>query len=289
MPPNTLRIVTFNFHPLAFRSVRNWIENSGHTHILAVTTPGPLSRPTPSYTQIVEAAPRNVDVLITTRIKSVATPLIRELKPDIILSFSFPYRITPELCALPTVGAVNLHPAVLPSYRGPNAMRPFYDGAPVYGATLHWIAEEYDTGNILSQKSAPTPDVITQETVELWFELIGEAMTEGIERAIAGDSGDEQNHAEATYAAEFTDDEHWLDWQEPKQTIKRKESVLNLFENGSVKAEIAGRSFRVLSLEPLKSSATVEPPGTVIEQSDKSVVMQVADGQVRIIVEPLVS
>ncbi len=239
--------------------------------------------------QIVEAAPRDIDVLVTTRIKSVATPVIRELKPDIILSFSFPYRIPPELCEVPTIGAVNMHPAVLPSYRGPNAMRPFFDGASVYGATLHWIAEEYDTGNILSQKSAPMPDTITQATVGTWFELVGAAMAEGLERAIAGDAGEEQNHAQATYAAEFTEEEHWLDWQEPKRELMRKESVINLFENGSMKAQVAGRSFRVLGLEPIESSAATEPPGTVIEQSGESVVMQVADGQVRVTVEPLES
>ena len=78
-----------------------------------------------------------------------------KMRPDLIICFSFPYRITPEICTLPTYGAINLHPAVLPAYRGPNVLRPFYDGADVLGATMHWMAEDFDTGNIPSQRSEP--------------------------------------------------------------------------------------------------------------------------------------
>lgn len=285
MPQKSLRIVTFNFNPIAYQTVRNWIQQAGHKHILAVTTPGPETRPTPSYLQVIENTPRDVDVLVTTRMKSVATPVIRALKPDIILCFSFPYRIPPELCSIPTHGAVNLHPALLPAYRGPNVLRPFYEGDPIYGATAHWIAEEYDTGNILSQKSEPMPETVTHETFSQWFELMGETIAEGMERAIAGDVGEAQDDTQATYAAPFTKDEEWLDWQEPKQVLQRKSIALNMFKAGSAKARIAGEKFRIHEIDALDSNST-EQPGTIIEQSGQSIVMQVADGQVRAMGEP---
>lgn len=143
-----LRVVTFNYNPWAFEHVRAWIVKHNHKHVLAVTTPGPKSRPTPSYTGIVEAAPRNLDVLVSTRMKTVITPTVRALRPDLILCFSFPYRLSAELCAIPKLGAVNLHPAPLPAYRGQNVLRIIYDGNPI-GAALHWVAEEFDTGNLL--------------------------------------------------------------------------------------------------------------------------------------------
>ncbi len=48
----------------------------------------------------------------------VALPLIRELRPDLIVSFTFPYRVPPEITAIPRYGAVNLHPTVLPAIAG---------------------------------------------------------------------------------------------------------------------------------------------------------------------------
>ena len=99
MSDKPLRIVTFNYHPWPFAHVRAWIEKNNHNHVLAVTTPGPKSRPTPTYTEIVANAPRNLDILVSTRIKSVVTPIVRDLAPDLIVCFSFPYRLSAELCA----------------------------------------------------------------------------------------------------------------------------------------------------------------------------------------------
>lgn len=288
MKRKPLRVVTFNFLPVAYNLLTSWIREAGHKHVLAVTTPGPKSRPTPSYKGIIEAAPRNVDILVTTRLGRVATPLIRELKPDLIACFSFPYRITPELCAIPTYGAVNLHPAVLPAYRGPNVMRQFYEGAPVFGATAHWIAPDYDTGKILSQKSAAMPDEVTTEAIlPVWARLMSEAISEGMERAIAGDPGTTQDDSQATYAAPFTEEEHWLNWNEPQRVIQRKVTGLNLMGPGQAKADVNGDLFKVMALNVLSDQHSSAARGTCIERSEESLVIQVADGAIRLEVESL--
>ena len=94
MPGTPLRIVTFNVQPMAYELVSNWIRQTNNKHVLAVTTPGPTTRPTPSYQGIVATASREVDILVTRRLRNMATPLIRALQPDLIISFTFPYRIT---------------------------------------------------------------------------------------------------------------------------------------------------------------------------------------------------
>jgi methionyl-tRNA formyltransferase len=288
MSNTPLRIVTFNFLPIAFNLASQWIQSNGHKHVLAVTTPGPLSRPTPQYKGIVENAPRHVDVLVTTRLRTVATPLIRALEPDLIVCFSFPYRITPELCAIPRYGAVNLHPAVLPAYRGPNVFRPFYDGAPEFGATLHWIAEEYDTGNILSQRSAPMPEEVTVNSIfPIWGPLMGQTLAEGIGRALAGDPGSVQDDSGATYAAPFTEEEMWLDLSEPQRVLQRKMTALSFAGAGQVKVTVENESFIVMALALLPVQESVAKPGDCVQKGENSLVVQVADGLVRLQVEPL--
>lgn len=250
MSNTPLKIVTFNFLPMAYDLVTGWIRQNGHKHVLAVTTPGPTTRPTPSYQGIVANAPREVDILVTTRLRTVATPLIRALQPDLIVSFTFPYRITPELCAIPRYGAVNLHPTVLPAYRGPNVMRVFYEGHPVYGATLHWIAPDYDTGNILSQKSAPLPAAVTAPAIfPVWGRLMGEALAEGIGRALAGDPGVAQDDSQASYAAPFSEAEKWIDLREPRQIIQRKVTALNMLGAGTAKVVLGARAWAIRGLD----------------------------------------
>ena len=288
MTKSPLRIVTFNFLPAAYDLVVQWIHDNGHHHLLAVTTPGPKSRPTPVYKGIVENAPRDIDILVTTRLKNVATPLIRALKPDLIVCFSFPYRLPPELCAIPRIGAVNLHPALLPAYRGPNVFRAFYDGAPEFGATTHWMAEEYDTGHILSQKSVPLPQEVTQDNIfALWVPVISEALAEGLDRAIAGDPGIVQDDANVTYAAPFTEEEMWLDLSESQSILQQKETALNFGNAGNAKVMIENEPFAIMGLELLPQQTSAALPGQCIERNVGSMIIQTGDGPIRIRFEPI--
>src|SRR5262249_46062018 len=156
-----------------------------------------------------------------------ALPLIRELQPDLIVSMTFPYRIPPELTSLPRYGALNLHPSVLPYYRGPNPMRAIYEGFHTIGASLHRTEEDFDTGVIYSQKSAPLPEPATMDAVlSTWLPLMQGAFAEGVDRAIDGEPGTPQDHSKATYGGQFTAEECWLNWAEPRNVIQRKETAL---------------------------------------------------------------
>ncbi len=80
-PPqlSPLRVVTFNVLPVAYGVVSQWAAQGGHRIELVVTTPGPASRRTPSYQVVLNSAAPTVDVLVTTRLRKVALPLIRAL------------------------------------------------------------------------------------------------------------------------------------------------------------------------------------------------------------------
>lgn len=284
MSNQNLRIITFNYMSSLYGMVSDWIEENGHQHVLAITTPGPKSRPTPSYKDVLDMIPRHVDTLVTTRLRTVATPLIRELKPDLILCYSFPYRITPEICAIPTYGAVNIHPSLLPAYRGPNPMRQFYDGAERFGCTAHWIAPDYDTGNVLSQISAEMPKIVTHATTVQWGQMMRQSIAEGVERAIAGDPGIQQDDSAATYAAKFTDNEKWVNFDEPSHIVLRKIIGLNL-TGGHARAQIDGEPYHIECAEAA-SNFSDAPAGEVIRQDTWGFTIATGDGAVRMQTQP---
>jgi hypothetical protein len=60
-PP--LRSVTFNTLPPAFQMVQQWAAQAAHVIALTVTTPGPTSRRSECYKQIVASAPPERDVV----------------------------------------------------------------------------------------------------------------------------------------------------------------------------------------------------------------------------------
>ncbi len=284
--PTGLRVITFNVLPVAYDLVARWAARHGHRIVLIVTTPGPPARRSTSYRGIVAQAPPETDILVTTRPRRVALPLIRALEPDLIISGSFPYRIPQEIVATARYGAMNSHPAPLPYYRGPNAVRLVYEGFPTMGATLHRIVEEFDAGPILSQPTTPLPEWVTPESVmEMWGSLIAQAIEEGTMRAIAGDPGTPQDESLATYAAPFTEEEHWLDWAEPAQTLQRRVAALNVFFPAA-KAHLGEQGWTIERLERADTGASAAP-GTIIERTDAGMIVAVGDGAVQVVARPL--
>jgi methionyl-tRNA formyltransferase len=207
----------------------------------------------------------------------------------LIVSFTFPYRLPRELLQIPRLGAVNLHPTPLTVYRGPNPARLVYDGWPTIGATLHWMDEEFNTGPILSQHTAPRPEDVTPDSLRTaWRPLMARALAEGAERAIAGAPGDPQDHPQASYAALFTEAERWLSWGEPMRAIQRKVTALNLFGSPTARATLEGRAYLIERAVP-QGGLPVDPPGTVLDRQADGWLVAVADGAMQVEVRMLES
>lgn len=90
---------------------------------------------------------------------------IGALQPDLALSVFFGYILRPPFLALPPLGCVNLHPALLPYNRGahPNVWS-IVDGTPA-GVTLHYIDAGVDTGDIIAQSEVAVEPFDTGATL----------------------------------------------------------------------------------------------------------------------------
>lgn len=71
---------------------------------------------------------------------------------DYIFGIHFPYIIKNELLDLPKIGFLNLHPAYLPYNKGWHTPSWAILDDTLYGATLHFMSEEIDEGDIISQQ-----------------------------------------------------------------------------------------------------------------------------------------
>lgn len=79
--------------------------------------------------------------------------LVREAAPDFILSFYYRNMIKNEVLAIPKRGALNLHGSYLPKYRGRVPVNwAVINGETETGATLHYMVEKPDAGDIVDQE-----------------------------------------------------------------------------------------------------------------------------------------
>jgi methionyl-tRNA formyltransferase len=232
----------------------------------------------------VQAAPPSADVLIASRRDRLA-PLLEAVKPDFLLSFFFPWRIPSEALAVPPLGAVNLHPSLLPRYRGPNPLGwTLRNDEPEMGLSLHRMDARFDTGPLLAQGRRPITDA---DTVELLFEklmsMAWELLPEMFTRVAWGDAGEPQQDAQATQAGHFEPSYRELDWSLPARELHLRTRACRVasWRGGRpsfASAQLAGRRVHVLSTRLTDSGGTTSAaPGTVLAREGETFLVQCGD------------
>ncbi|HWS12886.1 MAG TPA: formyltransferase family protein [Rhodocyclaceae bacterium] len=116
-----------------------------------------LSNRGPQKSVAALASKRGIPVLKTRDVNAAAgRDFVAATKPDLLVSAFFNQRLSPALLGIPRVAALNIHPSLLPDYRGVDPV--FYSmlrRAPGFGVTLHHLTPELDAGNILVQAEVP--------------------------------------------------------------------------------------------------------------------------------------
>ncbi len=120
-----------------------------------------------------------------------ARAFLARLAPQLLVSAFFNQRIGAEVVALAGAGAVNIHPSLLPEYRGVDPV--FYArlrAAARLGVTVHRVAPELDRGAILAQAplALRPEESVLAATVRLYAHGAG-LLAQNLERIAAGDPG----------------------------------------------------------------------------------------------------
>lgn len=111
-----------------------------------------------------------------------ATQLLRSFAPDLIVVANFSQIIRSRVTEIPTRGVINLHPSLLPKYRGP---MPYYwvinNRETKSGVTIHFIDEGVDTGDIIAQVehevlAGDSEATLRQRSIEVACPLLAETV-----------------------------------------------------------------------------------------------------------------
>jgi len=93
---------------------------------------------------------------------------LQQVTPTAILVACWPTRLPTRFLKLPTLGTLNVHPSLLPHYRGPVPL--FWQrraGLAQSGVTIHYMSKRLDKGDILAQAVYPLPDGATGQELDL--------------------------------------------------------------------------------------------------------------------------
>jgi methionyl-tRNA formyltransferase len=168
-------------------------------------------------------APAGLDLCFVER-KAELERLTRAYEPEVGLCGGYPWLLPPEVLAIPRLGVVNTHPSPLPRHRGPFPLAwAVREGDEDFGLTVHLMDESYDTGPILAQGTRPMPaDTSLAGLGPVVDELTSELVPVALRRVLAGDRGEPQTEAGATYAPPFGEDYAELDAARPRADLERQ-------------------------------------------------------------------
>jgi methionyl-tRNA formyltransferase len=97
-----------------------------------------------------------VPLLKPEKLRTEAREEVAALKPDLLVSFACGHIFGPKFLALFPLGGINVHPSLLPKYRGPTPIpAAILNRDTETGITIQKLAVEIDAGDILIQEKFP--------------------------------------------------------------------------------------------------------------------------------------
>jgi len=121
-----------------------------------------------TFSAVKETALKNqIETLQPEKLKDPETiKQIKNLKADLIVVSAYGKMIPKEILDSAPLGALNIHPSLLPKYRGPSPIQyPILGGDQETGVTIMLIDEQMDHGPILAQKTFKIASGETGETL----------------------------------------------------------------------------------------------------------------------------
>lgn len=249
---NNTKFVFFGTDTFAVK-VLDTLKNRGFIPSLIVTQPDkPVGRK-----QTITAPPtkiwgtiNNVDISQPETLKNVPEELTTD-RFDFFVVASYGKIIPQAILDLPKLGTLNIHPSILPKYRGASPLEyTILNGDSETGVTIMLMDAKMDHGPILNitKYEIPNPNTITYpELLKTLAELGANSLAGIIPEFVSGQiKPQEQNHDQATYT----------------KLIKKTDGEINPFND----PKTAWRKYR----------AFIEWPGVYFFKDNKRIIVKQA-------------
>lgn len=150
---------------------------------------------------------------------------ITNSKPDLIVVAAYGQILPKEILEIPKYGCLNIHPSLLPKYRGATPIQAaILSGDQETGVTIMLMDDQIDHGPILAQKKTVIGKNETAGQLHDRLAVLGaELLIDTIPDWAAGRIKlVEQDHKIATYTKLLTRDDGKIDWRKPAKEIEKQ-------------------------------------------------------------------
>lgn len=134
---------------------------------------------------------------------------VKQVQPDLCVISHFERLIKEPILSVPKLGFINLHPSLLPNYRGMAPQHwPIINGDKEAGITVHYVDEGTDTGDIIVQRRFRlSDDMYVSDLQKIWMEHYKTIMVEAINNIINKRPVIVQRHLEGSYYGKLKEEQ----------------------------------------------------------------------------------
>lgn len=222
-----MRILYLGTPTFAVRPLEALAE-AGHEVVAVVTQPDrPAGRKRVLTPPPVKQAAQNLDIPILQPSRLRGEAIVEELaalQPEVGVVAAYGEILRKNVLDIPPLGYLNIHPSLLPRYRGPApVVGAILAGDHETGVTIMKLDEGMDSGPIVAQTAVPLPpDARALAFTEELFQLGATLLVQTLAPYAAGQVAlQPQDHEQATITRMLKKEDGLIDWSQPAEVIER--------------------------------------------------------------------
>ncbi len=184
--------------------------------------------------------------------KAEAVAELASFQPDIIVVAAFGQILPEAVLNIPKSGAINIHPSLLPRYRGASPVASaILAGDEFTGVSIMLMDKGLDTGPVLSRAQVPVSDRDNTGSLTLKLSLISAHLLQDVLSSwLRGKlTPQPQDEASATYSGIITKEAGEIDWRLPAVDIWRQVRAFYPWPGGYTRWQ--GKMLRIIEAVPL--------------------------------------
>ena len=176
------------------------------------------------------AEKNSIDIRQPEKITIKETDALTEINPDIVIVVAYGLMLTNEFMSVPRFGCINVHPSLLPRWRGAAPIqRAIEAGDKLSGITIMKMIEKLDAGDIIYQEPVKIDDYDSSSSLHNKFIDIGtDTLLLTLESILENNFMlHPQDDSLATYAKKIKKEEAVINWENNAETIHKKIMAFN--------------------------------------------------------------
>lgn len=210
---------------------------------------------------------------------------LEHLAPDVTVVAAFGQLLPQTVLDIPSCGTINLHPSILPKYRGAAPIQwALINGETETGVTLMLLDIGEDTGDIICSERVPIKNTDTALTLTEQLATLGAKQLVQVLSEMSGAApppATPQNDAEATHAPRLTKEIGHIDWNHPATTIHNLVRGTAIWP-GAYTFFRENLRLKIISCHPHLQALTT-PPGTIDIVEKRKLFVGTAEGTLQLL------